>query len=255
MFQKCINYNHFDHDEEAKEDHNDQGHKVHDSSTSSLISPFDAALIATERLLHHKVQTVATSKINKRDGVGVLLYGTPFLNQFHNIDSSNNDKNDDHDDENMDYETPHANSTIKSLIELAPPGVRQIKTIRSCLYSKFYDKNKVLIKMQKNRQNRMLSLRKKGLLGDKVCENDDFIIDDTPRERDLEEELFSKIANDSSRHNTNGTIQVKEEEGGIAATTVERVGIGNDHCDDYEMEFSTLRPALHEANRVFNEAK
>jgi len=101
----------------------------------------------------------------------------------------------------------------------------------------------------------MLSLRKKGLLGDKVCENDDFIIDDTPRERDLEEELFSKIANDSSRHNTNGTIQVKEEEGGIAATTVERVGIGNDHCDDYEMEFSTLRPALHEANRVFNEAK
>ena len=45
-------------------------------SSQIVVAPFEAALRAAERLLRQRVGAVATTRGGKRDGVGVLLYGT-----------------------------------------------------------------------------------------------------------------------------------------------------------------------------------
>ena len=79
----------------------------------------DAALMACERLARNRVLQVATQKTGKRDGVGVLLYGT---------------RTNDDDDEDEDNEQPtESKSSTQTLVELNPPGVQQIRILRSCL--------------------------------------------------------------------------------------------------------------------------
>ena len=41
------------------------------------------------------------------------------------------------------FKNNYANAKIKTLFELSPPVVYQIKTIRSCLLPEYYDKKKV----------------------------------------------------------------------------------------------------------------
>lgn len=128
--------------------------KKKSSSTSSssktlLTTPFDASLMAVERLLHHKVRTVAMSKLGKRDGVGVILYGTPpecIKKNHKEIDEGNDEDDDDYenneDDDDNQVVEKNANESLKELIKLTPPGVDQIKTIRSCLPPEFYHSNR-----------------------------------------------------------------------------------------------------------------
>ena len=95
--------------------------KVLSTSTSnSYISPFDAALIACERLLHHRVHNVATTRTGKRDGVGILLFNCPAANLDPNSSDGGVDEN-------------HATASIRRFMELSPPGVDQIQTIRACM--------------------------------------------------------------------------------------------------------------------------
>jgi Ku70/Ku80 N-terminal alpha/beta domain len=86
------------------------------------ISPMDAALLACERLARSRVLQVATRKTGKRDGVGVFLYGTR---------THENDHDDDDDDD--DEQSTEQKSSTQTLVELSPPGVQQIRTMRCCL--------------------------------------------------------------------------------------------------------------------------
>ena len=94
-----------------------------DTDTRKSISPMDAALIACERLARNRVLKVATQKTGKRDGVGVLLYGT----------RTHGDDNDDDDDDDNDEQLTERRSSTQTLVELNPPGVQQIRMMRSCL--------------------------------------------------------------------------------------------------------------------------
>lgn len=81
------------------------------ASRYERIAPFDAGLIAAEKLLHHKVSNVANTRRGKRDGVAIVLFNCPQLANVENL----------------------ANNSIRKLMTLKPPGVEQIQTIRSCL--------------------------------------------------------------------------------------------------------------------------
>ena len=142
-----------------------------------LITPFDAALMACEKLLHLRVHYVATSRTGKRDGVGVLLYGItksrskkPKRGAIDTKDGASNDINnrhyygnsiginDDSDsiadnssdgdsgsnmgiDEDDDECSFLSARSIHNLVPLSQPGTRQIKQIRSCLPSTNITKN------------------------------------------------------------------------------------------------------------------
>ena len=235
--------------------------------------------MAVERLLHHKVHTVATSKINKRDGVGVLLYGVPIKSQstasFHkdrdfiqNDDENNGDQDDDDDDDdememddNHHQEQHHANETLRTLIELSPPGVDQIKTIRSCLLPWHYKKKlskKYIMKIMTRCQNQHFMMNDESqsspmalLIKQKSSKN--MNTNEYPRERNLFHELLQMEINVSSG------VQVKQEE---EYNDGDHCMIGDNGDDEEEkgdninegLEYSTLRPALHEANRVFKDA-
>lgn len=67
------------------------------SHQDDKISPMQASLLACEQVLRNKVRNVAVVKTGKRDGVGVLLYGS---------------------------------KETQTLIPLEPPGVQQCKKIR-----------------------------------------------------------------------------------------------------------------------------
>lgn len=75
------------------------------------ISPFDAALIAVHQLLKSKIKHVATNKSGKRDGVGVLLFGT----------SSNA------------ASSAFSANTCYKWIDLEPPGITQVLNVQKCL--------------------------------------------------------------------------------------------------------------------------
>ena len=98
----------------------------HSSEQEALTTPFDAALMACERLLHDRVRTIAFARKGKRDGVGVVLFGK-------RADSSkkNHDDGSEEEDE-LESESPFL-STVISLVDLKPPGNEEIKALRSCL--------------------------------------------------------------------------------------------------------------------------
>jgi ATP-dependent DNA helicase 2 subunit 1 len=79
-----------------------------------VISPFDAALIAVHQLLKLKVKHVATNKSGKRDGVGVLLFGTKSISTT----------------------APSAfslSNTCYKWIDLEPPGITQVLNVQMSL--------------------------------------------------------------------------------------------------------------------------
>jgi hypothetical protein len=93
-----------------KEEHKERSKSQ--SSSSKLLTPFDVALLATERLLRRRIQYVATSKAGKRDGVGVLLFSTKRHQEFAGHDHL---------------------ATAHVLVPLGPPGIDQVKDIHKCL--------------------------------------------------------------------------------------------------------------------------
>lgn len=110
MFQPCVATVSSAEEEEFSQERASK----HQSPTSSnnpqqKITPFDAVLRAVEQLLKLRVKYVATSKAGKRDGVGVVLFGTK--------------KRKDH---------LGITSTL-GLIPMEPPGIPQVLNIRKCL--------------------------------------------------------------------------------------------------------------------------
>mmetsp|Transcript_8887 Transcript_8887/g.26627 ORF Transcript_8887/g.26627 Transcript_8887/m.26627 type:complete len:734 (-) Transcript_8887:325-2526(-) len=121
-----------------------------------LVTPFEAALLASERLLRLRVNYVATSKSGKRDGVGIMLYGTKsraVQNDSHSdrgeregvrragpaevIDLESEYLSEDSDD-NSDGPAPILSSTYE-LVPLEPPGTEQVLRVRRCLRHKGTD--------------------------------------------------------------------------------------------------------------------
>lgn len=83
--------------------------QAYDDANAKYISPFDAAIIAAENIIHNKVHYSATTKTGKRDGIGIILYNCPFVRNESDTSSS-----------------------IRKLMPLNPPGVDSINMIRSC---------------------------------------------------------------------------------------------------------------------------
>ena len=114
MFVPCIQVRKDDDDSDATMDHDNSC-----SQEENLTTPFDAALMACERLLHDRVRTIAFSRKGKRDGVGVLLYGDSVVSKRNQ-------------GEYAEAESPFE-STVINLVHLEPPGNEEIKRLRSCL--------------------------------------------------------------------------------------------------------------------------
>jgi len=191
-----------------------------------LVTPFEAALRATERLIRSKVNAVATSRGGTRDGIGVMLFATKKFNPEEKLlegddgnktmngdggalkksgeynengrpnasgDDSSLDDDDDDDDDGFDGGTYL--TSFYHLIPLAPPGTEQTLQIRGCIPGFGGSGSRVQQKYQ----------------------------------RDLEKE-FAEI-----------------EQGGE--------GGGMDTEDDGINSFCPLRTALHEASKAYMEAK
>lgn len=122
MFVPCITVRN-----DGEDDGSDatMGNEDSYSQDQNLTTPFDAALIACERLLHDRVRTIAFSRKGKRDGVGVLLYGNRAVSK-----KSNQGVNEE--SESL------FDSTVISLVNLEPPGNEEIKALRSCLLPSQY---------------------------------------------------------------------------------------------------------------------
>mmetsp|Transcript_53163 Transcript_53163/g.64044 ORF Transcript_53163/g.64044 Transcript_53163/m.64044 type:complete len:172 (-) Transcript_53163:1458-1973(-) len=105
MFQPCVQY-------QPSGDHNNS--RLGKDGLFK-ISPFDAALVASEQLLIMSVNEAAMAKgyTGKRDGVGIILYNT----KRHNLDGSSSRRT----------------ATTYELMPLHPPGVQQILDLRKCL--------------------------------------------------------------------------------------------------------------------------
>ena len=128
-----------------------------------LVTPFEAALRATEKLIRGKVNSVATSRGGTRDGVGVMLFATKKFNPDEKLrDGADGDMNRNGDGATVfkksgDYNEngrPNASgddsdsdsdedgggigggaflTSFYHLIPLAPPGTEQTLQIRGCI--------------------------------------------------------------------------------------------------------------------------
>lgn len=128
-----------------------------------LVTPFEAALRATEKLIRGKVNSVATSRGGTRDGVGVMLFATKKFNPDekhrdgtdgsknmnedgatafkksgdYNENGRPNASGDDSDsDSDEDGDGIGGDAYLTSfyhLIPLAPPGTEQTLQIRGCI--------------------------------------------------------------------------------------------------------------------------
>lgn len=97
----------------------------------------DLALAMGERLLQQRIRDTVTHKIGKRNGVGMLLFGTKPLASNTTTTAANPDGNDDdNDDDEEEEEEDHATGNARSVhvfIPLDPPGIGQVQTIRACV--------------------------------------------------------------------------------------------------------------------------
>lgn len=133
-------------------DENDQqGENSPSSEEIELITPFEAALRATEKLIRFKVNSVATSRGGTRDGVGVMLYATKkFRPEDKQRDENGeggdataikkadramtgSDDEEESSDEDDEFDADEYMSSTYQLIPLAPPGTEQMLQIRGCI--------------------------------------------------------------------------------------------------------------------------
>ena len=141
-------------DKNEKMNGNDNENETKNSPSSEeieLVTPFEAALRATEKLIRFKVNSVATSRGGTRDGVGVMLYATKKFRPEDKQREENGDGGDasaikkadgairgsDYEDESSDddddFDADEYMSTTYQLIGLAPPGIEQMLQIRGCI--------------------------------------------------------------------------------------------------------------------------
>jgi len=112
----------------------EDGGNMEDDGQNSRQSPMEVALTAIIQLLRMRIRTVSESKTGKRNGVGVLLYGCDTLRGIHK-DGRRHDgeEGDDGDDTEEDDEEEKILPSTHELLELVPPGIGQVETIRACL--------------------------------------------------------------------------------------------------------------------------
>lgn len=128
MWNPCIRLIQDDDDDETEE-------------SQPLQSPMDVALTICERWVRHKVLQVATHpRTGKRDGMGILLYGTqPLSKEELNSPRPSQDDDDKQDDDNEEEEDDRSIpssgvvSTTHTLLPLEPPGIPHVKDLLECL--------------------------------------------------------------------------------------------------------------------------
>lgn len=127
-----------------------------------LVTPFEAALRATEKLIRGKVNSVATSRGGTRDGVGVMLFATKKFNPEEKLredadgdkimngdgtalkksgdynengrpNASGDDSDSDSDEDGDGIGGGTYLTSFYHLIPLAPPGTEQTLQIRGCI--------------------------------------------------------------------------------------------------------------------------
>jgi len=131
-----------------EEDPMDLDRNVHNKASASAMStsssPMNLALKLCRQILQERIQDTVKLKIGKRNGVGVILYDTKPLvttkgskrdddkdkDDNHDDDDDEEDDEDDSDDEDDDHTIPRH---VHVLMDLSPPGIRQVQTIRECL--------------------------------------------------------------------------------------------------------------------------
>lgn len=96
----------------------------------------DLAMTMGERLLQQRIRDTVTLKIGKRNGVGMLLFGTKPVGggddkAGEQSDGEDNDDEDNEGEEGDDHTSGNARS-VHVFIPLDPPGIGQVKTIRAC---------------------------------------------------------------------------------------------------------------------------
>ena len=109
-------------------------------------SPVSLALELSLVVLKQFIRDTVTFKIGKRNGIGILLYNTKKdrdhqdkkeseSNDYkeHDDDDDDDEEEDDDDDDDDDDDSIDQGSTVHELLSLAPPGVKQVQTIRSFL--------------------------------------------------------------------------------------------------------------------------
>lgn len=94
----------------------------------AIITPMNAAIQVCESMLRQKVSHVAISKIGKRDGIGVMLYGQKEIAQESDEDDVESDI-----EESPTEHLSSKNAPFKVILSLAPPGIQQLKNMRACL--------------------------------------------------------------------------------------------------------------------------
>jgi hypothetical protein len=116
-------------------------------------TPFELSLRTMQKLVETIIEETVTRKTGKRDAVGILLYNTkPQKNGKRQRDNGEENKLDDDDDDKMDDESedssmsndddeigaaPETNAHI--LLDLAPPGIKQFRTLRNLVDKKRRD--------------------------------------------------------------------------------------------------------------------
>jgi len=122
-------------------------------------NPFDWSLKLVLNLLHQTIEQTVVRKTGKRNSVGLLLYNTRSgrnNNQNNNNGIGNdNDGEDEDDDDKMDDEEDEINDhddeedeqspsekTVHRLLDLEPPGIKQVLSLRKMLDKKDRDLQK-----------------------------------------------------------------------------------------------------------------
>ncbi len=121
-------------------------------------SGVDLSIKLVQTLLQQTIEQTVIRKTGKRNGVGLLLYNTKPTreNNDEQKDSAVNDENEsdddddkmddeDDDDEEMDDESTvdgdgaspqHIETTVHRLLDLKPPGIKHVQTLRKILVDK-----------------------------------------------------------------------------------------------------------------------
>ena len=111
-----------------KEEHPEQ----HDTG-----SPMYLALQLCQQLLQERIQDTVKLKVGKRNGVGVLLYDTKPTTTtgrgLPNDSYKDDEEEDDEEDDEEEEEDPSTPRHVHILMDLTPPGIAQVQTIRACL--------------------------------------------------------------------------------------------------------------------------
>jgi len=122
-------------------------------------NPFDWSLKLVLNLLHQTIEQTVVRKTGKRNSVGLLLYNTRSgrNNNQNNINGigNDNDGEDEDDDDKMDDEEDEINDhddeedeqspsekTVHRLLDLEPPGIKQVLSLRKMLDKKDRDLQK-----------------------------------------------------------------------------------------------------------------